>query len=357
MTGRAIAGLLVLAMAAPAVAQDAPWIKPWRRADWKWLVAKDAPPEQVERVKRRYDDAQAWLDGMAAERRTKLLATLRGYLVSTVALRKSKIRELEVADIPFAALELLVREARAVAPSKPGPTEIGYLNSVGGEQIRAHVDFPAGYTTEGGPYPCCITMHGSGEPPAPRRDRLAKLLHDRGWITVAPHSTPNWMKGWGSRPIERGVTLSAIDVLLRRFPIDADRVVLTGFSMGGNGTWEIGMLHRDRFAGLAPHGGGPRFRCFPFLGNVAGLPIRSDLGAQEDALLRQAVAEATTFLGVKLKGPVTHTLTPVSATPSRPRGWPRWWSGWRRCVEMSTRARCCTTSPPSSRVVTTGCRR
>jgi predicted peptidase len=46
-----------------------------------------------------------------------------------------------------------------------------------------------------------------------------------------------------------------LDELLAQHPIDADRVYLTGFSMGGFGTWQWASRSLERFAALMPVGG------------------------------------------------------------------------------------------------------
>ena len=43
---------------------------------------------------------------------------------------------------------------------------------------------------------------------------------------------------------------------MARLNIDADRVYLTGLSMGGYGTWSLGMAEPERFAAIAPICGG-----------------------------------------------------------------------------------------------------
>ena len=49
--------------------------------------------------------------------------------------------------------------------------------------------------------------------------------------------------------------LETIEVMKERFDVDDERVFLTGHSMGGHGTWHVGLTHSDRFAGLAPSAG------------------------------------------------------------------------------------------------------
>jgi dienelactone hydrolase len=49
--------------------------------------------------------------------------------------------------------------------------------------------------------------------------------------------------------------LETIEVMRDRFDIDESRVYLTGHSMGGHGTWHVGLTHSDRFAAIAPSAG------------------------------------------------------------------------------------------------------
>lgn len=48
----------------------------------------------------------------------------------------------------------------------------------------------------------------------------------------------------------------AIEDVCRRFAIDRRRIVLRGSSLGGTGTWQIGLKHPDRFAAIGPAAGG-----------------------------------------------------------------------------------------------------
>lgn len=62
---------------------------------------------------------------------------------------------------------------------------------------------------------------------------------------------PHW---WSYR--ERTFPIVALDYLKRRYPIDTDRVVLMGYSMGGFGTWNVGLRYHDLFAAITPFAGG-----------------------------------------------------------------------------------------------------
>jgi predicted peptidase len=46
--------------------------------------------------------------------------------------------------------------------------------------------------------------------------------------------------------------IALLDGALKDYRVDPTRVYLTGLSMGGSGTWALGMKHPDRFAAIAP---------------------------------------------------------------------------------------------------------
>src|SRR5207244_11138343 len=55
--------------------------------------------------------------------------------------------------------------------------------------------------------------------------------------------------------------LVLLDEIQAKYTVDADRVYLTGLSMGGFGTWSLASENPDRFAAIAPIcGGGQTFR-------------------------------------------------------------------------------------------------
>jgi pimeloyl-ACP methyl ester carboxylesterase len=47
----------------------------------------------------------------------------------------------------------------------------------------------------------------------------------------------------------------AIEAVCRQYPIDRDRIILRGMSMGASGTWHLGLKHPDRFVALGPYCG------------------------------------------------------------------------------------------------------
>ncbi|NUN50995.1 MAG: hypothetical protein HUU15_19490, partial [Candidatus Brocadiae bacterium] len=239
-------------------------------------------------------------------------------LTTDEADRRARVRPLAAAGVPFEVFELLAR--RLDLAELPADATFEFTIAASGATTECRVAAPRGVPA-GARLPLLLTLHTTSEPADFRRNRFARTLTAAGWIVAAPHSSPNFGKGWGSREVERSVAVSALDALLRRYPVDPDRVFLNGASMGGNGCWEIGMLHRDRFAGLAPNIAGPRIRNFPLLVNLGGLPLLSTIGADEDALMVEANREAIAFLRDGLGSPARLHEEPAWGHVEKPEEW------------------------------------
>lgn len=120
--------------------------------------------------------------------------------------------------------------------------------------------------------PLIVLLHGLGSTPQQviRYQGVTDLAEERGYIVVSPmgYNTRGW---YGSRGEGRASNtgeaandpdnlgaLSELDVLnvlgiIRdEYNIDAQRIFLMGHSMGGGGTWHLGIKYPDLFAGLGP---------------------------------------------------------------------------------------------------------
>ena len=121
-------------------------------------------------------------------------------------------------------------------------------------------------------YPLMVLLHGLGSNPGGviRYQGLTDLAEERGYIVAAPmgYNSRGWYGSRGtSRASNRGDDgndpanlgdLSELDVMnvlamtLEGYNIDRDRIYLAGHSMGGGGTWHIGIKYPDIWAGLGP---------------------------------------------------------------------------------------------------------
>ncbi|KAJ9607556.1 hypothetical protein H2200_007634 [Cladophialophora chaetospira] len=76
------------------------------------------------------------------------------------------------------------------------------------------------------------------------------------FITVTPSLNMDNGYGW-----DAAVLSALLDEIVERYRVDADRIHITGFSMGGYGTWDLALHSPKRFATLSPIcGGGDRLR-------------------------------------------------------------------------------------------------
>ncbi len=111
---------------------------------------------------------------------------------------------------------------------------------------------PEGSST---PRPLILFLHGSGETGAnnvsqvnPNIDNLLAGAKARGAFLYAPQATTFT---WGDMTRTADV-MAKIDEAVSQFNVDADRLYVTGLSMGGGGVWNMLNRYPDRFAAGVP---------------------------------------------------------------------------------------------------------
>jgi len=128
--------------------------------------------------------------------------------------------------------------------------------------IKYLLYLPKGYGEKEKKWPLMMFLHGAGE----RGSNLNKVkVHgppkiveagkDLPFIIVSPQCPKDdW---WTERDDE---LIHLLDDIQKRYDVDAERVYLTGLSLGGYGTWTLGSTYPERFAAIVPIcGGGKRF--------------------------------------------------------------------------------------------------
>jgi predicted peptidase len=140
-----------------------------------------------------------------------------------------------------------------------------------GVEIPYGVYVPTTYDA-GRPTPLVVALHGLGsdEMYMMEYNDLVELAERYGYLVATPMGYNE--RGWyGSRgpgnefnarlpdpgPANLGDfseldVMAVLAIMQRDFNVDADRTYLIGQSMGGAGTWHIGMKHPDVWAALAP---------------------------------------------------------------------------------------------------------
>ncbi|MCA9076017.1 MAG: dienelactone hydrolase family protein [Planctomycetaceae bacterium] len=168
---------------------------------------------------------------------------------------------------------------------------------------------PPGYAsseTAHAKWPLLLFLHGAGE----RGDdiELVKFhgppkLIDQGqpfpFVVVSPQCPKD--RRW--EPIELMALLDEIEVNYR---IDADRIYVTGLSMGGFGTWELASYAPDRFAAIVPIcGGGEKF----WMKHITHVPTWIIHGGEDSGVLPERSQELYEEL-IEKGGNVRLTIAP-----------------------------------------------
>jgi poly(3-hydroxybutyrate) depolymerase len=99
-------------------------------------------------------------------------------------------------------------------------------------------------------YALIFSLHGASVEASGQANCYAQK--DWAFVVAPTNRRPfgfDW-QDWG-----RLDALEVLTVIKERYPIDADRVQLTGHSMGGHGVWHVGLTHPDLFASASPEAG------------------------------------------------------------------------------------------------------
>jgi poly(3-hydroxybutyrate) depolymerase/lysophospholipase L1-like esterase len=172
-------------------------------------------------------------------------------------------------------------------------------------------------------YPLVVLLHGAGERGNDNKSQLKwggalfsdaknqekypafvlvpQCPKDRKWVEI------DWAAVSPVAPADAGATqwmlLAVIDTVQKEFPIDTDRLYLTGLSMGGYGTWDMVTRYPERWAAAAPIcGGGDKSK-----GAAAkGVPIWAFHGTA-DAVVKPERSKEMVSAVAAAGGSVVHT--------------------------------------------------
>lgn len=165
------------------------------------------------------------------------------------------------------------------------PVSLSLAN--GETEVDCLVYLPAEYDSATHKWPLILFLHGAGQ----RGDDL-ELVKKHGLprrigegadfpcLVVSPQCRSH---AWDAEALS-----ALLDSLIERYEVDADRVYVTGLSMGGFGTWMLATHCPERFAAIAPLcGGGDASQA----NRLKDLPIWAFHGAQDDVIPVEATRE------------------------------------------------------------------
>jgi|GEM_PF-2491019 len=134
-------------------------------------------------------------------------------------------------------------------------------------------------------YPLIVDMHGSGG------ETVIDSLISGAWgsygiehfrdNTELPFlmALPRNPTGgaWGN---SADLVIQMIENLKAKYPIDVNRIYLTGFSMGGYGSWDVAMKYPDVFAAIAPCSGATKV--YDQVYKIGNLPVLALHGYEDN---------------------------------------------------------------------------
>ena len=184
-----------------------------------------------------------------------------------------------------------------------------------GVQVQQQADeydylvyLPEHYGRDDRRWPLLLFLHGAGERGSDLQSLIRcgppKLIAEGRrfpMVVISPQCPAN--SGWQSDSL-----LRLLDHVAKRYAVDANRIYVTGYSMGGYGTWELAIAAPNRLAAIAPLcGGGDPARA----SRLAAVPVWAFHGAKDDVVpvsATQRTVDAMEAAGAKPKSTVYEAM-------------------------------------------------
>ena len=186
---------------------------------------------------------------------------------------------------------------------KPGPQVLTFFSEVDDTEQPYALYLPKNLQPTK-KYPLVIMLHGAGSNHRLALRRVFGKSNLKGESDVeATRYFPEWrdVEYIVATPLARGTMgyqgipeKDVYDVLAdvkKRFPIDEDRVYLTGLSMGGGGTLWIGLSRPDIWAAIAPVCPAPPEGTVDFASNALNFPVHFFQGGADKTVNPAGVRE------------------------------------------------------------------
>jgi len=161
----------------------------------------------------------------------------------------------------------------------------GYFSGIDGSLQAYAIRVPVNFTFDK-PIPIVINLHGydpsfSAWEDNPFLQGFNAAAGER-YLLVNPFGRGNTMyQNTGEADV-----LEVIAEVRRLYPVDENRIYLTGGSMGGAGTWHIGLSYPDIFAAIAPIMGPTEFLFWTGLNPAELSPVQQFIFERNSALFK-----------------------------------------------------------------------
>ncbi|HKQ03920.1 MAG TPA: alpha/beta hydrolase-fold protein [Blastocatellia bacterium] len=186
---------------------------------------------------------------------------------------------------------------------KPGPQVLTIFSDVDDTEQPYGLYLPKNFNPKK-KYPLVVMLHGAGSNHRLSLRRVFGKSNQQGETDVeATRYFPEWkdVDFIVASPYARGTVgyqgiaeRDVLDVLAdvkRRFPIDEDRVYLTGLSMGGGGTLWIGLTRPDIWAAIAPVCPAPPEGTLELAPNALNYPVHFFQGGADPVVKPEGTRE------------------------------------------------------------------
>ena len=143
-------------------------------------------------------------------------------------------------------------------PTAENPTQPGFhvrtvKTDQGGRKYTVYV--PEGYDGSKA-FPVILFLHGAGERGddgiTPAQVGLGPAILNRPGGIPAIVVFPQARRTWSAGSPDSHAALEALDEVIGAYKTEPNRVILTGLSMGGHGSWDLATAMPDRFAAVVP---------------------------------------------------------------------------------------------------------
>jgi poly(3-hydroxybutyrate) depolymerase len=197
------------------------------------------------------------------------------------------------------------REGQDTLATARGDLALAYRSTFDGKLVPYRVYVPTNYD-KSKKYPLVVLLHGAGGSETDFVEAYQKLwpklAEERGYILASVNGRGP-VSGYSKESGGEQDVFDVTDLVMKRYSVDPAKVYLGGHSMGGGGTWRLGLANQDKFAGfipIAPAGNNPA------LMSSLKKPTMLVCGAK-DALVPVAGCRAVAAKAKELNAPVKYS--------------------------------------------------
>lgn len=185
---------------------------------------------------------------------------LTGYVFTgmrAAGLGSSEAIQFDAALTRATGLVTALKEGQDPLAIARGDLALAYRSSFDGKLVPYRVYLPTSYD-KSKKYPLVVLLHGAGGDETNFLEAYnglwPKLAEQRGYILASVNGRGP-VSGYAKDNGGEQDVLDVLTLMKGRYSIDSTRVYLGGHSMGAAGTWRLGLLYQDKFAGLIPIAG------------------------------------------------------------------------------------------------------